>query len=86
MSALKDPGGLLPHPLNRSADRGLGRARGLQLGHELARPLHIRVDRKTVVAAPDDREIDIGGNRDRIVRERRKRGGDLLKDRVLVGS
>ena len=48
---------------------GLGRARRLKLGDELAHPRHVGVDRNAVIAAQADREIDIGNNAHRIIKE-----------------
>ena len=42
--------------LERALDHRLLRLAALELGHQLAHLLHERVDRRTVVAAHDDRE------------------------------
>ena len=60
--ALEDPGDLLADALERAAHGRLGRPRGLQLGDELAGPLDVGVDRDPVVAAQDDREVDVGSD------------------------
>ena len=86
VGALEDPRDLLADPLERPADRRLGRPRRLQLGDELAGLLHVRVDREAVISAQRDRKMRRRDDRHRIVRQRRQRSGDLLQDRVLVGS
>ena len=86
VGSLEDPRHLLPHPLERPADRRLRRARRLQLGNELTGLLHVRVDGEAVVAPQRDREMHVGDFRHQIVRERRQRRGDLLQDGVLGGS
>ena len=64
---VEDPGDLLSDSLERSADSGVGRAGGLDLGHELARLLDVRVDREPVIAAERDREVRISGDLDRVI-------------------
>ena len=69
VGALEDPRHLLPHPLERSANGRVGRTGRLQLGDELARLLHVRVDGESVVPAQHGRKIDVGHARNGVVGE-----------------
>ena len=86
VGALEDPRHLLADPLERSADRRVGRAGRLQLGDELARLLHVGVDGEPVVPAQRGREVDVGHGRNGVVGQRRERRGDLLHQRVFGGG
>src|ERR1700727_143955 len=82
MRALKDPGDLLADPLQRLANRGLGRTRRLQLGDQLTGLLDIGINRQAVVPAERYGEVGVHGC-DRVIRQGIQWSGDLLEDRML---
>ena len=86
MRPLEDPGDLLADALERAAYGRLGRARGLQLGDELAGLSDVRVDGDPVIAPQGDRKVHVGSLRHRVGGERLQRRGDLLHEGVLGGS
>ena len=57
MGALQDRGGLLADAVELATDRGLGRARGVQLGDVLLERGQVGVDDLAVVAAEDHGEL-----------------------------
>ena len=86
MRPLQDSRYLLAHALERAANRGLRRARGLQLCDQLAGLPYVRVDSQPVVSPQSQREIDIGDLRHRVIRQRGERRSDLLQESVLGSS
>ena len=85
VGALKNARDLLANPLQGPAHGGLGRARGLKLGHELTGPLHVGIHGDPVITPQRVREVSVDHG-DRVVGEGVERGGDLLKDRVLASG
>ncbi len=86
VGALKDPGDLLADALERAPHGSVGRAPSLEIGDQLVRTAHVRIDRHRVVSTARPREVGVLRARQRVARQRRKRGRDLLEDRVFVGG
>ena len=83
MGASQDRRDLLPHPLERPADRCLRGTRSGELGDQVRGLPHILINRLPVVSPQHDREVHAGHGRNWIVGKLGERLVDVLHDRVF---